>query len=124
MNSAELPSQLELSLPARLPYYLKILRISVIISLVITILSAISFPFLQPVIPLFYSVSQPSQQLAPKIWIFLFPIFAWLITLSHFFLLRNMKDIEGSVERIFSWTTLGIVVIGGLMFIRVVLLVL
>ena len=86
-----------------------------------TVAAVILYSFLQPVIPLFYTITQPDAQLVPKIWIFLLPIFAWLVTLLHFSLLKTMKNLEGSIERIFCWATVGIVSITSLLFIRLVL---
>lgn len=93
------------------------------LSLVITLLSIGILPFLQPVIPIFYTLAQPEKQLAPKIWLFLFPILAWLITLVHFSFLKAMKELDGGMQKIFCWTTVGIVGIVGLLLVRVILLV-
>lgn len=105
---------------SKAPYFVRTLRYAALISLLMTVASGVILPFLQPVIPLFYSLSQPDKQLAPKIWIILLPIMAWLITIGHFIILRNMKSLEGSMEKIFCWATFGLVAITGLLFIRII----
>jgi hypothetical protein len=102
----------------------KTFRLAVILSLLISTASVISWPFLQPVIPIFYTLAQPDSQLVAKIWIFIFPVFAWLVTLLHFPLLKLMKDLGGSVETLFSWATVGVISVTGLILVRLILLVL
>lgn len=94
------------------------------LSVAVTALAALAYPFLQPVIPVFYTLPQPERQLAGKIWIFLFPLLAWLIALTHLVLLKKMKTVEGSVQRVAYWTTTGLVAIIALLLVRVILIVL
>lgn len=98
-------------------------KTAVSLSLVMTILAAVSYPFLQPVIPVFYTLAQPEKQLVGKLWIFVFPLLAWVITILHFSLLKSLKTIEGSLERIFCWTTIGVIALTGLLLVRVILIV-
>lgn len=94
------------------------------LSVLLTAASVLSYPFLQPVIPVFYTLSQPERQLAHKIWIFLFPVLAWVVTLLHFSLLKTMKNVEGNMLHIFSWATVGVLAVTALLFVRVILIVL
>lgn len=94
-----------------------------LLSLLMTAAAGVLYSFLQPVIPLFYTLTQSNQQLVNKWWIFLFPAFSWLVTMVHFTLLKTMKNLEGSIERIWCWTTVGIVGITSLLFIRLILAV-
>lgn len=98
-------------------------KTTLIISVALTAMAGIAYPFLQPVIPVFYTLPQPERQLVAKSWIFLFPILAWLITVSHFVLMKKMKTVEGNIQRIFAWTTAGIVAIIALLLVRVILIV-
>ena len=123
MEIPDIESPPEIALRTRTPYFVRTLRLAAVGSLLMTALAGVSYPFLQPVIPLFYSLSQPADQLAAKIWIFLLPILAWLITIMHFSILRGMKNLEGNIEKIFCWTTVGLVGITGLLLVRVILLV-
>lgn len=114
----------DLSPRLRDPYFVRTLRLAVIISLVMSAVAGVAYPFLQPVVPLFYSVSQPEQQLAHKLWIFLLPALAWLITFFHFILLKNLKELSGTIEKLFCWTTVGVVFILGMLLVRIIFLVL
>lgn len=64
------------------------------------------FWYLQPQIPLFYSLAQPEQQLVPKIWIFLLPGFSLIINLNHLLLLKILKPSQLFVSQLFSYSTL------------------
>jgi hypothetical protein len=94
------------------------------LSLLITAGALVAFPFVQPVIPIFYTLASPDKQLAPKIWLFFFPLLAWLVTIFHFSLLKTMKSVEGTMLTIFCWATAGIVGVIGLLLVRVIAIVL
>lgn len=106
----------------KMPYFVRTLRWAAVIALVMTVATGIALPFLQPVIPLFYSLSQPEKQLAPKTWLILLPALAWIVTVTHFMIIRKLESLEGNIEKIFSWTTLGLVGLLGLLFIRIIFL--
>jgi hypothetical protein len=89
----------------------------------LTAFVGIMYSFLQPEIPLFYTLAQPERQLVHKVWIFFLPALAWLVALGHLLLLKVMRELDEGVRRIFSWTTLGLVLIIGMLLIRVILLV-
>lgn len=98
-------------------------QISAVTAVLMSIAAGLAYPFIQPVIPIFYTLALPSNQLAPKIWLFLFPIFSWVIVLVHFSLLKLLKTLEISIEKLFAWTTVGIIGIIAVLFIRLILLV-
>lgn len=105
-------------------FYASTLKIVLFLSLAMSVATIVLLTFIQPEIPLFYTLSQPERQLAPKIWLFLFPALSWLITFFHFTLIKTLKDLEQNIQKMFCWTTVVIVIITALLFLRVTLLVL
>lgn len=99
-------------------------KTTLVLALAMTAGALVAYPFLQPAIPLFYTLAAPERQLTHKIWLFFLPLLAWLVTIIHFSLLKTMKNIEGSVLTIFCWTTVGIVTVLALLLVRIILLVL
>lgn len=89
-----------------LPRQLRGLALFAIISnLINIILTAVSFPFLQEVIPLFYSLAN-DQQLISKIFIFILPFFATIVNLTHLSIARLARDSNLTILRIFIIATL------------------
>jgi hypothetical protein len=98
------------------------LSISFIVAIILICLSLIVQPFLQPQIPLFYSLALPSQQLADKAWIFFFPIFSFLILMTHFLLILSLKKISLNLTKLFSWLTLIMLIALFIIFSRIVII--
>lgn len=98
-------------------------KVSFVFCLLLTLTAGVSFPFLQPVIPLFYSLSQPEKQLVAKAWIFLLPTLGWLIFFTHATLLSLFQEVEGNIQKIFSWVTVGMMAIIAILLIRVIMIV-
>lgn len=80
-------------------------RISVLIGFFLLGLAGIGYWKLQPEIPIFYSLAQSNQQLAPKYWIFLFPFLSFLTTVTNFSLIKRNSDLETILIAVISWTT-------------------
>lgn len=78
---------------------------------------------IQPVVPLFYSLARPAEQLAPKIWIFFIPCVLAVITFGHLALIYKYHDYEPLLLQLFAWTTLIVSVLLSLSLIRVLLIV-
>ncbi|HEX9817357.1 MAG TPA: hypothetical protein VGA89_00455 [Patescibacteria group bacterium] len=116
--------QLETPLSPHLNPALRTLRTAVLLTIAMTALTGIFYSFLQPEIPLFYTLAQPREQLVHKAWIFFFPVFAWTVSLGHFILIKSMAHLAEGVRKTFSWTTLGLILITGLLLVRTLLLVL
>lgn len=100
----------------------KTFRLALVLCVLITTLTVVAYPFLQPVVPIFYTFSQPERQLLSKIWIILFPAFAWIVTLTHFILLKSYRAIAETIQPLLAWTTVGIISIAGLLLVRLVLI--
>lgn len=99
------------------------LKVAFLLCFLLTLTAGVSFPFLQPVIPLFYSLAQADKQLVPKIWIFFFPVFAWLVLALNTFLLRLFQQVEINMQKIFAWTTMGVITITGILLVRVITII-
>lgn len=93
-----------LFLPKHLrPYAL----ISIVCNFFSLLISAIFYPSLQAVIPLYFS--RPSdQQLVAKEGIFILPIFATLINLIHLIIIRLAREEHQTILKIFVFVTLGL----------------
>ncbi len=81
------------------------LKISMIITLVMLVETALFYSRLQPEIPLFYSLADPEQQLAHKPWIFILPAISLLINSLHLILIRVFNQLEELVLNLFTWST-------------------
>jgi len=94
--------------------------ISYLISLATMLLVLVFYFRTQPVIPLFYTLPQPAQQLAAKEWLFLFPLVITLITAFHLSLVQTFSASNRLLLQLFSWTTILIQVMFGLALVRIV----
>lgn len=74
----------------------------------------------QPVVPMFYTLPQPAQQLAAKEWLFLFPLVISLITAFHLSLVQTFSNYNRLLLQLLSWTTIIIQIIFGLALVRIV----
>ncbi|MCC6711659.1 MAG: hypothetical protein IT416_04905 [Candidatus Pacebacteria bacterium] len=99
------------------------LKVAFLLCFLITITAGISFPFIQPVIPLFYSLAQADKQLVPKIWIFFFPAFAWIVLITNLLLIKFFQQVESNMQKTFAWTTVGIITITGILIIRLITII-
>lgn len=77
----------------------------------------------QPVIPLFYTLPQPVQQLAAKEWLFLFPLVITLITALHLSIIQTNVTYNKLLLQLFSWSTVLVQVILMLGLVRIVLII-
>ncbi len=69
-------------------------------------LSAVFFVLAQPMLPMFYSLALPQQQLVPKVWIFLLPLLSLIISLSHALILSAIEQQDRVIQRLFITMTL------------------
>jgi len=78
---------------------------------------------LPPIVPIFYSLAQPSQHLAAKEWIFLFPVFLTLITVGHLSLIQTFSDYEKLLLQLFSWTSFVIITLVFASLVRILVII-
>lgn len=87
--------------------------------LVITI---IYYFFSQPELPIFYTVATKQDQLAPKLFLFIFPIVSLSINSIHFFILKILQKYSAILLRLFAGTTIGLQILLGFALLRILLI--
>jgi hypothetical protein len=110
-----------------LPRFLKTpVLTSWLVSAVVLLLVLGSLFAVPPQVPLLYSLALPSQQLAAREWLFLFPALSILMSLGHSFLLTKLyaqASLDELMLRIFAWTSVAWQGILGLALLRIVWIV-
>lgn len=105
----------------------KIVRLPVLISLLCASLTGfitvVAYQNLQPIVPLWYSLTQLEDQLAPKVWLFTLPLVAMGVTIGHVFLLRYLLKNDEIVMQLFAWLTVVITILLLLSLVRIVVIV-
>ncbi len=79
---------------------------------------------LQPEVPLFYSLGNWSDQLAPKIWLAIYPGLSFAISMIHFAIIGviNLK-LDKIVTTLFAWATIIIQVLLALSLLRILVII-
>jgi hypothetical protein len=107
-----------------LPAYLKVpFRISFLLSSAITLTVLIFYFSIQPVIPLFYSLAEPTSYLAPREWLFLFPVFSFSLAILHMILIRVLYHHEKIIPILFAWATIVIQILTCLVLFRILFII-
>ncbi len=78
---------------------------------------------MQPQVPIFYSLAQPGDFLAPKAWLFLFPIISVFVTIFHFSSVHFLQDHEQVIPKLFAWSTVVVQVMFAIAFFRIILII-
>jgi hypothetical protein len=91
--------------------------------LVSALLSIVVYFGMQPVIPLFYTLTQPEQQLVAKEWIIIYPSGLALVSIIHSFILYRLQSGQLLLLQLFSWTSVLISLLYFISQIRLVMLV-
>lgn len=99
----------------------KKLAYSFYLTTLITLISTALYFLVQPEIPLFYTLPQEHQALAPKIWLAVFPSISFLVTLIHMIALSFFYDLEELLQNLFATTTLAIQALLLLALVRILL---
>ncbi len=108
----------------RVPNHLRTpFLLSVLAAAINGFLVSIMYMPLQPEIPIFYSLAQSSDHLAPKVMFFLLPILSFGVLAFHFFLLKFLDEIAMVMQRFFAWSTCIIEVLLLLASVRIIWLV-
>ena len=82
------------------------IKISLFITLFLLLLTGVILTFIQPVIPLFYSLPNPNEQLVNKSWLLLLPALSFLINLAHLGLLKIFPTVDQLMVKLFAWSGL------------------
>jgi hypothetical protein len=103
------------------------LRTPFIICLLFTtlslLLSFIALTSYQPVIPLWYSLARPSEQLAGKEWLFVLPGISAGITFLHWLVIQQTRLYNTLLLKLFAWVTVLLLLILLLALIRILVVV-
>lgn len=76
----------------------------------------------QPELPLFYTVATKQDQLAPKLFLFIFPAVSLLMNSLHFFILRILQKYSAILLKLFVGTTIGLQILLGFALFRIILI--
>lgn len=107
-----------------IPPYLKApFQLSFLISSGISLFLLIAFFRLQPIVPFFYSLAEPGDYLVDKKFLVIFPIFSFLITIGHVFLIKMLYHHEKIIPTLFAWSTVAIQIILLLELVRIVYII-
>jgi hypothetical protein len=119
-----LKKQLVSRLTPNLPSYLKTpFLISFLLSSVLSLSFLVLYFTIQPIVPLFYSLAEPQDFLAPKEFLVLFPLMSFTITFLHLYLIRFLKTYEKIIQQLFSWITVLIQILFALAFFRIITII-
>lgn len=122
--SVSFPSQIAKFSYLRPPKFVRVpITLSYIITLSVLLTVLVAYFRIQPEIPLFYSLARPAEQMAPKIWIFFFPLILAVLTLFHLALIYRYLDYEKLLLQLFAWTTLVMNILLALALVRVLVIV-
>jgi hypothetical protein len=91
-----------------------------ILFFVILLISTISFFLIQPEIPLFYSLGTKQDQLAPKMFIFIFPLTSLIINLVHFFIAKILLNFSVVLTKLFIGITIAFQFLISFALIRII----
>ncbi len=100
------------------------LTISLVITIILLLLIVAVQPAIQPHIPLFYSLPNPEQQLAPKAWLFLLPTLSTIINCIHIGAIYLFKEADELMIRLYAWGDLIVQIILLIITLRNILVVL
>ncbi len=82
--------------------------ISFLLSCITILLVLVYYFSLQPVVPLFYSLPQPVDYLADKIWLIIFPIMSVAILFIHLALQNSIHQYEKVIQQLYIWVTVSV----------------
>lgn len=77
----------------------------------------------QPQIPIFYSLPEPTQHLANKEWLFLFPGLSVLSTLIHVAITKSIANSDRLLVILFSWSSVVVQVVLFLALARIIYII-
>jgi hypothetical protein len=98
-------------------------RLSFLASCILALAFLILYFRLPPVVPLFYSLAEPNDYLAPKEWLGVIPALSFLITFFHLILIRMLYHHEKIIPTMFAWATVIIQFLFLLAFVRIISIV-
>jgi len=111
-------------LSVQVPSHLKTpFQVCFLVSSGLTLFLLVSYLRLQPTVPLFYSLADPSDYLVDKQWLILFPVISFAITFGHSILIKTLYHHEKIIPNLFAWSTVAIQVLLTLELVRIVIII-
>lgn len=95
-----------------------------VLLLFMLIITTIYFFIAQPELPIFYSLGTKQDQLANKIFLFLFPLISFITNLIHLALIKIVKDYSLIMLQLFVGVTVGLQVMLLYALLRIVIITL
>ncbi len=79
---------------------------SLVMSCFLTFITIVAYFHVQPKVPLFYSLAEPSDYLVDKIWLFLVPAISFGITILHLLLLPILHSYHKVMNQLVGLITM------------------
>ena len=98
------------------------IKITWILFLLFLSTTSIYYFLAQPELPIFYSLASKQDQLAPKMFLFVFPLISFFMNVFHLFIVRVLKKYSVILIKLFVGTTLGLQVLLGFALFRIILI--
>lgn len=76
-----------------------------ILTVTTTFIATLGYFFVPQEVPLFYSLAQPHQQLAPKIFLFTVPVLSLFLSLINGTILLKLHKYDLLLLQLLSWVT-------------------
>lgn len=105
------------------PYYRPFFFVAAPLNLLAIFFGGFFWRFLPPLIPLFYSRLEVKEQLVEKIWIFILPAIATIITIVHFLVIWLARRYNQTLLKIFSYMTIFLQLLLLAVLLRIILIV-
>ncbi|GIK84000.1 MAG: hypothetical protein BroJett025_06220 [Patescibacteria group bacterium] len=96
------------------------ITVSWVLFLVFLLVSIIYYFLAQDELPLFYTVATKQDQLAPKLFLFIFPLVSLLMNIVHFFIFKSLHKFSAILLRLFIGTTIALQILLGFALFRII----
>lgn len=83
------------------------------------LIALVMYSQLPPIVPLFYSLSEHSQQLVAREWLLFVPAFSFFTFVVNIGLLRVLKTVDITFVQITAWMTTGLLGLLALSLLRI-----
>lgn len=106
------------------PNFLQVpFQLSFLLSSVTALFLLVFFFRIQPIVPIFYSLADPADFLASKIWLLIFPVLAFTISFGHLFLIKMLYQHQKIIPTLFAWSTVAVQVLILLELLRIIYII-
>lgn len=107
-----------------LPEFVKVPFLLVYLLTLLSALVTLIFYFRsQPEIPIFYSLPEPAQHLAPKQWLLLFPALSFVSTVIHVAITKSIAHTDRLLVALFSWASVLVQAVLILALLRIIYII-